>query len=251
VNWDELKDYVANLIGDKIEIDFRDRFIVTVSNKENLDPIARDLVATKVFEVSDPKKGYNPFPVEIVHEKERILDPKKKVTGMLYDGFRLMKLYRKLLPQSESSFKHLHIIFTNRSIATWDVGDGRYHARVSVYGFPNIISLPGIVEAPAKPREFYVQRKALVSSGMARDIVEEELKEKFKDRFIDYGDIRTTEIVKGYIMQAFFYHSIFEPFCKENKCRLFNAHWQEDMMGAQLTMPEFCERHNNIIRMIS
>jgi hypothetical protein len=169
---------------------------------------------------------------------------------MLYDGFRMMKLYRKLLPPDESSFKHLHIIFTNRSIATWDTGDGRYHARVSVYGFPSIISFPGIVEAPAKPKEFYIQRKALVSSGMTRDIVEEELKERFKDRFIDYGDPRITEIVKGYIMQAFFYHSMFEPFCKEKKCRLFNAHWQEDTMGAQLTVPEFCERHVGILREI-
>jgi hypothetical protein len=246
LNWEELKGHIQEKLEGVSEIELRERFLSLVPETD-IDSIAKRLVATKVFDVSDPKKLYDPFPVEITHEKEMISNPNKKNASMLYDGFRLQRLFREFLPKSESSFKYLHMIFTNRSIATWDLGDGRYHARTSVYGFPSIISIPGIVEAPAKPREFYIQRKALVASGMARELVEEELKEKFRDRFIDYGDPRMTEIVKGYIMQAFFYHIMFEPFCDDKNCRLYNAHWQEDMMHAQLNEPEFCERHEGIL----
>lgn len=249
LNWEELKGYIQDKLKGFSEIEIRERFLSLIP-EGYIDSVAMRLVATKVFDTSDPKKLYDPFPVEITHEKERISNPNKKVAGMLYDGFRLQRLFREILPKSESNLKNLHIIFTNRSIATWNSGDGRYHARTSVYGFPCIISIPGIVEAPAKPREFYIQRKALVASGMAREVVEEELKEKFKDRFIDHEDPRMTEIVKGYIMQAFFYHIMFEPFCDDKNCRLFNAHWQEDMMHAQLGEPEFCEKHEGILRKI-
>jgi hypothetical protein len=251
IDWSVLKNYLEGILGDGANIELRKSFILHhIGKEQELDSIAEGLVRTKVFDVSDPKKIYKPFPVEIEHERELINYPKKMVFGMLYDGLRLQKLFRELLPKSELSFKYLHILFTNRSIGTWDKGDGRYHARTSVYGFPNIISTSGIVEAPAKPREFYILRKALISSGMSRELVEEELRIKFKGRFIDYEDERLTEIIKGYIMQAFFYHTVFEPFCEDKNCRLYNAHWQEEMIHAQLEGKDFCERHEGILERI-
>lgn len=251
MDWKELQLYIQGKVGDVGKVDLRKRFTSSLIEKEmDMDFIAKQLVAAKVFDVSDPKKTYDPFPVEIEHEKKLILGSSEKGPVMLYDGFRLQRLFREFLTKSESNFKHLHIVFTNRPIATWDFGDGRYHARTSVYGFPSIISTSGIVEAPAKPREFYVLRKALVASGMARELVEEELKSKFKGRFIDYNDERMTEIVKGYVMQAFFYHTTFEPFCEDKNCRLYNAHWQEDMIHAQLEGKDFCERHEGILEEI-
>lgn len=251
MDWKELQLFVQEKVGDAAKVDLRKRFISLLIEKEmDVDFIANQFFATKVFDVSDPKKTYDAFPVEITHEKKLILESSEKGPVMLYDGFKLLKLFRELHSESESNFKHLHIIFTNRSIATWDSGDGRYHARTSVYGFPNIISMSGIVEAPAKPREYYVLRKALVASGMARELVEEELKSKFKGRYIDYDDDRMTEIVKGYIMQAFLYHTTFKPFCEDKNCRLFNAHWQEDMIHAQLKGKDFCERHEGILEEI-
>lgn len=251
IDWPVLKNYLEGILRDGTNIELRKNFILHhIGKEQELNSIAEELVRIKVFDVSDPIKTYEPFPVEIEHERDSINDPKKMVFGMLYDGLMLQNLFRELLPKSELSFKYLHILFTNRSIGTWDKGDGRYHARTSVYGFPNIISTSGIVEAPAKPREFYVLRKALVSSGMSRELVEEELKDKFKGRFIDYDDERLTEIVKGYIMQAFFYHSTFEPFCGDKNCRLYNAHWQEEMIHAQLDGKDFCERHEGILEEI-
>ncbi|UCE74731.1 MAG: hypothetical protein JSV56_03255 [Methanomassiliicoccales archaeon] len=252
IDFIDLKRYLENQIGGAVRIELRRSFISHhLGSDKDIDSIAEKLVNTKVFDVSDPEKIYDPFPVEIDHEKDLIFNPKKKVFGMLYNGFRLQKLLRELLPTAESSFKYLHVAFTSRPIATWDFGDGRYHARTSVYGFPSIISSSGIVEAPAKPREYYIIRKALVASGLARELVEEELKSKLKGRFIDYNDERMTDIVKGYILQAFFYHTTYEPFCDDTNCRLFNAHWQEDMIRAQLKGNDLCERHEGILEKIT
>ena len=76
------------------------------------------------------------------------------------------------------------------------------------------------------------------------------MKSKFRERFIAHDDERMTEIVKGYVMQAFFYNLAFEPFCVDKSCRLYNAHWQEDMIHAQLKGSDFCERHGGILERI-
>ena len=51
-------------------------------------------------------------------------------------------------------------------------------------------------------------------------------------------------------MQSVFYHLTQEPFCKEKDCRLYNAHWQEEVINAQLKGSEFCEKHEQILRNI-
>jgi hypothetical protein len=53
--------------------------------------------------------------------------------------------------------------------------------------------------------------------------------------------------MKGYVMQALFYHLTLDPFCSDKRCRLYNAHWQEEVLEAQLEEPEFCERHAKML----
>ena len=73
---------------------------------------------------------------------------------------------------------------------------------------------------------------------------ETQAKEGLEDCFVDHGDPRLTELLKGYSMQAVFYHLVGEPFCEDRDCRLFNAHWQEEMIRAQLQSGEdFCPEH--------
>jgi len=96
------------------------------------------------------------------------------------------------------------------------------------------------VEAPAKPRDFYLKQQPGVNLLT--------LKEEFKGKFIDYNDPRLTEVMKGYVMQALFFHITGNPFCKNKKCRLYNAHWQEDLIQAQLTSKnDFCAQHEKIL----
>ncbi|MEE9365582.1 MAG: DUF6775 family putative metallopeptidase, partial [Dehalococcoidales bacterium] len=109
---------------------------------------------------------------------------------------------------------------------------------------PSVISTTGIIEAPAKPREYYLLKQQYERLGKAPD----ELKERYRGRFIDYGDERLTEVAKGYAMQAVFYSLVGEPFCEDKGCRLYNAHWQEDLIFAQLESGyEFCPRHAELL----
>ena len=75
-----------------------------------------------------------------------------------------------------------------------------------------------------------------------------ELKDRFKGRFIDYEDKRLTKIVKGYAIQAVFNSLTGDPFCEDKGCRLYNAHWQDELIFAQLESKyEFCGWHRSIL----
>ncbi len=163
---------------------------------------------------------------------------------VFYDGTKTQQSCLKLICLSELSADYLHVAFTNRLLGTWDPSDKRYHARVAIFGLPCLISTTGLVEAPAKPREYYF--------GLMAGLEEEHLKAAMESRFVDYGDIRLTDLLKGYLMQALFYHLLAEPFCQDANCRLFNAHWQEQMITAQLADgEEFCPRHRQLLDELS
>ena len=66
---------------------------------------------------------------------------------------------------------------------------------------------------------------------------------RFKTRFIDYGDRRMTEVLKGYVSQALFFHITGNPFCEKRYCRLFNSHWQEGLIHSQVKVGKFCRHH--------
>ena len=243
---DEIAGYLREKLGE-IPVDVRKPFI-RASSEDEANILARKLAETKVRDLTNPEARLEPLPGEIEFERKFLLDTSLRLTGVLYDGFRLQAVLQELLPADEFSVEHAHVAFTNRLFGTFDEGDRRYHARVSVYGFPSIISTTGIVEAPAKPREFYLLKQQYAALGMA-DVPLEVLKEKFRGRFIDYDDERLTEVMKGYAMQAIFYHLTYDPFCEVKTCRLFNGHWQEEVILAQLGPKEheFCERHSAIL----
>jgi hypothetical protein len=51
-------------------------------------------------------------------------------------------------------------------------------------------------------------------------------------------------VLKGYVLQAVFYQATGEAFCDDPDCRLFNAHWQEEVLRAQRDVPyDLCPRH--------
>jgi hypothetical protein len=243
LNLEELSRYLKEKLGD-IDVDVREPFIR--APMELLESFAKKLANTKVRDIENPDFFIKPLPVEAEYEERILEEPSRKVTGVFYDGFKLQRCLSDLISNEEDDISHLHVVFTNRLFGTWDENDGRYHARVSVYGFPALISTTGIVEAPAKPKEFYRLKQKYAGLRDTAPVLEE-LKRKFGGRFVRYDDERLTEIMKGYVMQAVFYHLTFEPFCDDNRCRLFNAHWQEEVLRAQLEEPEFCERHEKAI----
>ena len=212
--------------------------------QDKLSDYARKIASCKIQEIGQKiLPGQEPLYGEIEYEKRRILG-KTRSFGILYDGFHLLRIFCEIMPREERSREFVHIFFTNRLFATWDGNNKRYHLRASVYGVPSIISTTGLVEAPAKPREYYLLKQQY--ERLRKDLTE--LKERFKGSFIDYEDEHLTEVMKGYAMQAVFYALTGDPFCEDKDCRLYNAHWQEELIFAQLEGEyEFCGRHTRIL----
>lgn len=246
---DEIAAYVRGKLG-RARVEVRPSFLSWVL--EGAGPEEREGLVQRLAEEMAGLKVRNPlqkehFPPplygEVEYEKERTEGGGVRSGGILYDGYRLQELLRRWVPASESGLRHLHLIFTCQFFGTWDEDDLRYHARTSVYGFPALLSTTGLVEAPAKPKDFYLLKQQL-PAGLLDDLALLDLKGRFKERFIDYADERMTEVMKGYVMQAFFGQASGYPFCEDKGCRLFNAHWQEEVLYAQLNSPdEFCPRH--------
>ena len=109
--------------------------------------------------ISDIKQ---PFERQTNHKK----DNKMTTTISLYDGFVIQNMLAEIIPTAEISLAHIHIIFTSLFTGTFSEDDWRYHARAVICGTPSIVSTIGIVEALAKPREFYL---AQLFGGLTED----------------------------------------------------------------------------------
>lgn len=166
--------------------------------------------------------------------------------GLLFDFIATHNVFNRLKYSKEKD--SCHIILTNTLFATLDT-DKRPHIRSSIYSFPSIISTSGAVEGPAKPKDYYLYKQRYSRLGIW-GLEETKLKNKFKNCFIDYGDKRMNEVIKGYIAQAMFFYITAEPFCDQKACRLFNAHWQEDLIYAQVKKRSFCRMHRELLRVI-
>lgn len=179
--------------------------------------------------------------------KVYLIKLKKKVIctqGLIFDLIGTRTLFNKV--EYSESKDACHIILTNTLFATLDE-DRRPHIRASIYSFPTVISTSGIVEGPAKPRQYYLYKQKYSQLGIW-DIEEAKIKKKFRDSFIDYEDKRMNEVLKGYIAQALFFYITGEPFCNQKNCRLFNAHWQEELIYTQIRIGRFCKHHRQLLK---
>lgn len=214
-------------------------FLLKRPGSLDIDELVRRIACLRVHNPNQPLEEFTPLPLEIEYEKKRLLGG-KQLKGVIYDGFNLQAICRELLGLKEFNSSSCHIIFTNQLLASFDSDDRRYHLRVGIYGRPNIISASGLVEALAKPKEYYLKMQ------MGKDTLS--LSQEFKGDIIEYEDARISELLKGYCLQALFYHLYGDPFCSDKNCRLFNAHWQKDALAAQIGSGyEFCPKHTEII----
>ena len=220
-----------------------DTFPTEVEIKKNFfqfsnEKIFENIASTRIFDLKKQFKKYNPTIKDILIEKEN-RDMSEKEDMILYDGFELQKIITEFIPINENTEEVLHIIFTNKLTCTFDDIDFRYHARALIGANPTIISTTGIIEAPAKPKQYYLD----LITGFSK----EETKEKFKGEFLERHDSRLHEIVKGYLLQSIIYYETGDPFCDNKKCRLFNSHWQKDLFYTQIENKKFCKKHLELI----
>jgi len=147
------------------------------------------------------------------------------------------------LPADERSLDHLHVPLLDRVLGTWGDHDGRWHKRVTVLGQPALVSVPGLYEAPAKPEQYYQEQQKQALFGGGGPPPREVLEEQVEGEFLVEDDPRTTDALKGYVLQAVHYLATGEGFCADEQCRLHNPHRQPGVVQAQLRPPAFCDRH--------
>lgn len=217
-------------------VSVRDRFCSLSAD----DDLAEAFAETRVLSPHDRETGNTM--VGIVRYEQRALENPERAGGVLYDGLGVQKRLGSRLPDSERGLDHAHIILTSRALGTWGDHDGRWHKRVNVLGQPALVSVPGVYEAPAKPESYYKEKqKHALMAGDAppREVLEEQV----EGDFLVEDDPRTTDVLKGYALQAVHYLESGEAFCDEEGCRLANPHRQPGVIEAQLRDPEFCKRH--------
>jgi hypothetical protein len=238
-----------------VTIDMRHPLLTNID-----DAIAETLVSLRI---SNIKKPFNEQPKSIegvAYEKNfpRHLTVNGVTHGasttgrqfkelILYDGFMMQRLLETLINKNESNTEHLHIVFEDRLICTFSEEDWRYHARSLVCGVPSIISTTGMVEAPAKPKEWYLKQMQLAAYSQDPGEVADE--KKFAvNKYLDYGDSRINYIAVGYVLQAlFFFLTEGDPFCNDSNCRLYNAHSQEELIHSQIETEKICNDHASIL----
>nr|MCS5529098.1 hypothetical protein [Nitrosopumilus sp.] len=234
INIKKIQEFILETFGIKIQI--RDNIFKNLDKK-----VCEKIASTRIFNLKKSFEYHIPSIKEISIELEN-KDMSNKEEMTLYDGIELNKIVRELIPTIENTLNTLHIIFTNKLTCTFDENDFRYHARSWVGSNPIIISTTGIIEAPAKPKQYYLDLMTNFSEEKIEDI-----KKKYKGQFLEYNDSRISQIVEGYILQTIFYYETGEVFCDNNQCRLFNSHWQKDLLMSQIENKKICKKHKDIL----
>lgn len=231
-------DAVGDWLDDRIEasVSVRDRFLDVHRSEE----LAERFADARVLSPYERETGNTML--GIVRYEERALEDPEREGGVLYDGLAIQRALNDALPADQRGLDHLHVPVLDRAIGTWGDHDGRWHKRVNVLGQPGIVSVPGLYEAPAKPESYYKeqQKHALLSGGTPpREVLENQV----EGEFLVENDPRTTDAIKGLVLQAVHYIQRGEAFCQSEGCRLYNAHYQEELVEAQLREPQFCDAH--------
>jgi hypothetical protein len=227
----------------------QETFSVIVETRENIlkfssEDTALKIAECKIFNLRKDFEKHVPTQEEISFEESNVQDTSNTENIIMYDGFRLEKVLASLISETEDAEDVFHVFFTNKLTCTYDYNDYRYHGRALIGSNPSIISTTGIIEAPAKPREYYYD----LMTNFTQGVNVETIKKKYKGSYLEYHDSRLSKIVEGYLLQAIFYYETGDSFCENSECRLFNAHWQKDLLHSQLEVKELCQNHQKILK---
>jgi len=209
----------------------------------------------RVFDTTSPFKKHTPNKQEIDFEKIvckdtklmentiKVEDAERIEDVVMYDGFQIQNAISTTISQDYLIQNNFHIVFTNKLTCTYDNLDHRYHGRTVICSNPAIISTTGMIEAPAKSREYYLEAMKCKVQGL--DI--KSVKKNHSGEFLDYHDQRLSKIAEGCLLQAIFYYITGDAFCDSLDCRLNNAHWQKDLIYSQIKISKLCKKHQKIL----
>ncbi len=145
----------------------------------------------RIFESKIPFRKHFPNKQEIDFEKSvckdtklmekttMVEDAKRIEDVVMYDGFELQNIIYDIITKNDSESNNLHIVFTNRLICTYDTTDNRYHGRTVICSNPAIISTTGMIEAPARPREYYFEAMKYKMQGLNIEDIKKNIVKSF------------------------------------------------------------------------
>lgn len=180
-------------------------------------------------------------------------------THPAYDGFKLCQIAeldtnRLCTKQRAADPRRGHtldIILTDILACTFDHTDNRYHARTIIGANPVVISIQGIVDGPARSREYHIKRMidyAVASHGGPNFNADKNQKtDMHACKYITRNDSRISQVVQGLLLQSVVYYETGQAFCTDSACRMYNAHWQSDLVRTQITNPKLCAMHEKVI----
>jgi hypothetical protein len=185
---------LATEITNRLQIIFP---LIKIDLKPSRDYFSKNMIADDNGGKLVPQLSKDSFQHFGVEKTSSIVD----TTGIIIDGFYLQRIYANIVDKNEIHFEHIHIIFEDKLVCTFDEFDRRFHARPIICGAPTIISIPSIVEGPAKPKAYYFKH-------MMKDLLSENSKEidnEFANKYVQYDDSRMPQIATGYAIQAIFF----------------------------------------------
>lgn len=215
-----------------------------LGNSEASRRIAGLMARSRIADIVEPLDALLPESPSDTDSEMRKMTGRESVRGEFYDGLWLQRILHRALADrapEESDGAFTHMIFTGRLFGTY--GERRYHARVILAGSPAIISTSGLVEAPARPGEYYFIKGGLLRSG--GDL--SELDRMYRGRYVEYDDPKTSSIMCSYALQAVYYELTGNEFCGDAGCCLYNSHWQEEVLRIQF-QGNMCEKCLEVFR---
>ena len=214
-----MEDVVVFLSDLGLSVEFRGDFLSFLS-----------LEAEETVELDSLLQKARVFDIEKAVDFSGSRRPSDVFEKELYDGFWVQRIFSKFFLKKhpgELAKTGFHAVVTGRLLGTY--GSRRYHARAIISGFPSFISTSGVVEGPARPREYYFLKAEF--SRLGKDLAE--LDEMFRGKFIDYEDERITKIASAYVLQPLLHNFSGKEFCQNGGCALFNSHWQREVLDIQ------------------
>lgn len=242
----ELAERLREISGVSVEVrgEFVRHWAEVIGEADQLRTrLARELARARVVDpLSRLQPDREPRPIELEVERRVLETPGKASVGILYDGGAVQGLLADLLPMPARD--DCHIVITSRLLGTWVAEDRRWHAHTVLLGEPAIISTSGLVQAPARPSEYYQAQGLATSKLLPREVVEAELQRRLADQMLLPNDPRLTDVAVGCSLQAITFHVTGEAFCSVPTCRLYNARRQQELIRCQCS-PEasLCPRH--------
>lgn len=205
-----------------------DLFGAVVPDAQGRLELARKLSGCVVSDIETPLKHVQDGIHSDLGRELSIMERGSNDPGsVLYDGNWLQRiLYTQMAGplRAGETREFIDLIFTGRLFGTFQ--DKRYHARVVLLGEPSLLSTSGLVEAPARPREYYYIKGRLIQTG--HDTAE--LDEIYRGRYVEYDDEKVSRIMRSYALQAVMYRMTGREFCDSPDCCLYNSHWQEEVL---------------------